>query len=270
MKDATLLSIITVNLNNKDGLIKTIESIKSQNNRNFEYIVIDGCSTDGSKEVLSKNSQLINVLVSEPDRGIYDAMNKGVKMAHGKYCYFLNSGDTLYNDKIIDTILPLLQHDYHTLGFELLFENPQTSSMNLRRSPDKLSLPFFVLYALNHQGVITQRKFLLENPFDISLRIVSDWKFYLQEFLAGRLTYKNYKVTIAVYDSTGLSSTAINTLKEERNTVMQQLRIDFLDVFNNVPPYFLYVLQTHPPTNFVSKLFHKIVSAIIRIEKTVT
>ena len=88
------LSIITINYNNREGLRKTIESVVNQTYRNFEYIIIDGGSTDGSVEVVKEYADRISYWVSEPDNGIYNAMNKGVLAANGKYIQFLNSGDT--------------------------------------------------------------------------------------------------------------------------------------------------------------------------------
>ena len=85
-----LYSIITINFNNCDGLRRTIESVVNQTNDNYEYIVIDGGSTDGSVDVIQKYSDRISYWVSEKDDGIYNAMNKGVRHAHGDYCLFLN------------------------------------------------------------------------------------------------------------------------------------------------------------------------------------
>ena len=85
------LSIITINLNNVIGLEKTITSVINQNFLDFEYIIIDGSSTDGSLEIIKKYAEKIAYCVSEPDKGIYNAMNKGLKKASGQYCLFLNS-----------------------------------------------------------------------------------------------------------------------------------------------------------------------------------
>ena len=95
------ISIITVNYNDKDGLEKTIKSVLNQENTVFEYLVIDGNSADGSKDVIEKYKDKIDYWVSEPDSGIYNAMNKGILAATGDYLLFLNSGDWLYeNDSI--------------------------------------------------------------------------------------------------------------------------------------------------------------------------
>ena len=97
------LSIITVNLNNREGLRKTAESVVSQTYKDYEWIVIDGGSTDGSKELIEQYAEHISYWVSEPDKGIYNAMNKGIRQAHGEYFLFLNSGDSLCDDDIVES-----------------------------------------------------------------------------------------------------------------------------------------------------------------------
>ena len=98
------LSIITVNLNNMEGLQKTCDSIISQTFKNFEWIVIDGGSADGSKELIEEYGSNISYWVSEPDKGIYNAMNKGIKVAKGEYLYFLNSGDYLFDSNALSDV----------------------------------------------------------------------------------------------------------------------------------------------------------------------
>ena len=111
LKMTPLISIITVNFNDKIGLERTLESVFSQNFRNFEYLVIDGGSNDGSKELLEKNSEKINYWVSEPDKGIYNAMNKGISVAKGEYLIFLNSGDHFKNENSLEIAQKYLDKD---------------------------------------------------------------------------------------------------------------------------------------------------------------
>lgn len=96
------LSIITVNLNNREGLRKTIESVICQSFSDYEYIIIDGGSTDGSKELIELYQNKVTYWISETDKGIYNAMNKGIKTGKGDYCLFLNSGDWLVNSTVIE------------------------------------------------------------------------------------------------------------------------------------------------------------------------
>ena len=104
-------SIITINYNNKEGLRETIESVIHQTFHDFEYIVIDGGSTDGSADILREYDKYITYWVSEPDRGIYHAMNNGIKQAHGTYFIFMNSGDCFYNDSVLNDVLEFLNKD---------------------------------------------------------------------------------------------------------------------------------------------------------------
>jgi glycosyltransferase involved in cell wall biosynthesis len=104
-KDRILLSIITVTFNAEAILQKTIDSVANQNSVNLELIVIDGGSTDGTIKIIQKNQDTISEWVSEPDNGIYDAMNKGISKAHGEWIFFLNAGDTFCTDNTVSTFL---------------------------------------------------------------------------------------------------------------------------------------------------------------------
>ncbi len=99
------LSIITVNRNNDTGLKKTIDSVISQTYNDFEFIIIDGASTDSSAELIRKYSSYLSYWISEPDNGTYHAMNKGIRVSAGDYCLFLNSGDYLLDDKVLERTL---------------------------------------------------------------------------------------------------------------------------------------------------------------------
>ena len=98
------ISIITINLNNVSGLENTLSSVRAQTFRDFEQIVVDGGSSDGSVDVIRANSDWIAQWISEPDSGIYNAMNKGVRMASGDYLLFLNSGDCLASPKVLENV----------------------------------------------------------------------------------------------------------------------------------------------------------------------
>ena len=99
-----MISIITINYNNLSGLIKTVNSVKSQISKSYEHIIIDGGSIDGSFDYILANKSLFSNWVSERDSGIYDAMNKGILFSKGTHVLFLNSGDTLYDDNILSSI----------------------------------------------------------------------------------------------------------------------------------------------------------------------
>ena len=118
------ITIITIVFNNREGFIKTLNSVVSQTYKNKEYLVIDGGSTDGTLDVIKHNSNFIDYWVSEKDRGIYDAMNKGLAKANGEWVIFMNSGDVFSESDVLSKIfdstiienVDLIYSDYYTEG----------------------------------------------------------------------------------------------------------------------------------------------------------
>jgi glycosyltransferase involved in cell wall biosynthesis len=104
------LSIITINKDNARGLEKTIQSVMGQTYNDFEYIVIDGASSDDSVDIIKRYADRMTYWVSEPDTGIYNAMNKGIRKAQGEYCLFLNSGDVLINSNSLKDAFEEISH----------------------------------------------------------------------------------------------------------------------------------------------------------------
>jgi len=173
-------SIITVNFNNKEGLRKTIESVICQSFRDFEYIVIDGGSTDGSADVLRAYDDKITYWVSEPDKGIYNAMNKGIALAHGDYLNFMNSGDCFYDKMVLEHLATkslsadiIVGRDYH---FD---EATQKGFATIL--PDRLSMLTFIHHTLPHQSTFFKRELFDNTLYDESLKLVADVKFYIQK-----------------------------------------------------------------------------------------
>ena len=137
----TKISIITINYNDKIGLSKTINSVLNQSWQKFEFIVIDGGSNDGGLEVIEQNKDKIDYWVSEPDKGVYNAMNKGIKVAKGEYLIFMNSGDTFYDDNVLEKIENQLtaEFDIYYGDYYRVYSN----STKKRTFPEKLSFSFF-------------------------------------------------------------------------------------------------------------------------------
>ena len=117
------LSIITINYNNAIGLKKTIESLIEQSYQEYEYIVIDGGSDDGSKEVIWESLRYVSSWCSEKDTGVYNAMNKGIMRATGEYLLFLNSGDYLYDSTVLEDVTSTLSGEDIIYGDLLYVEN---------------------------------------------------------------------------------------------------------------------------------------------------
>ena len=214
------LSIITINYNNLEGLKRTVESVVNQTWQEFEYIVIDGGSTDGSAAYIESQSENIDYWVSEPDKGIYNAMNKGIAQATGEYLLFLNSGDHLYNNKVIKEISQYY-NSYDLICFDVHMIKNGDSRMV--RHPDKLRFSDFYLNGLNHQSVLI-RKELFETVglYDENLKIASDWKFFILALFVHNCIYININKTLSTYYVDGISTQLMENHLTERNQVLKE------------------------------------------------
>jgi glycosyltransferase involved in cell wall biosynthesis len=234
-----LLTIITINYNNAAGLQKTVESVANQTSHDFEYIIVDGASTDGSVEYLESINyklQTINYkLISEPDNGIYHAMNKGIRMAKGDYIHFLNSGDWLVDEQVVAKMLEEVKNFKFRVSssvfegaLDILVGNVISVRLDGKRrykqNSKEVSLYTFYRGTIEHTSAYIRRAlFDKYGLYDESLRIVSDWKWYLQ--VAG-LRKANVRFTdtyVTCFDTTGISSTNLELDKAERRRVLEEL-----------------------------------------------
>ena len=211
------VTIITINYNDKIGLQKTIESVLSQSRELFEYIVVDGASSDGSLDVIKMYSSSLNYWVSEKDAGIYNAMNKGIAKATGDYCIFMNSGDVFYDDKVIESVLPYLD------GTTIINGDTQYPSGRYDVSPDDVSLSFFMNSTIIHQSTFIRTDLLKNNNYDEKYRIVSDWKFWIEELIIKGVSYKSIHLPISIFDENGIGSTNLELHDNEMVKVLEEL-----------------------------------------------
>ncbi len=210
------LSVITINKNNAKGLEKTIKSVVNQTFNDFEYIVIDGASTDGSIEIIKKYQDKISHWISEPDKGIYNAMNKGIKLARGEYLLFLNSGDKFYDNNVLENVFK------HQFDQDIVYGNISLDEKKIVIPPSKLTLKYFFTRTLPHQSTFIKRKLFYEIGFyNEDLKIVSDWKFFLDALILHSFSYKKIDVLIAVYYSDGISSKQRQLIGKERHKILK-------------------------------------------------
>ena len=212
------LSIITINLNNLEGLKRTFESIVEQTCRDFEWIVVDGDSTDGSREYMEQNKQYTSHYISEKDTGIYNAMNKGIRMAKGEYLLFLNSGDWLYDrDTLAYAAIELKDAD--VVFGHIVNQYPFRSEI---QTEPTMATPIGLLHHdIPHQATFYKREILAESKYDEDYTIAADWAKNWQLIFLGK-KYKHINNTIANYDKTGYSSTHYDVFIEERNRAIDQ------------------------------------------------
>lgn len=215
-----ILSIITINYNNRIGLQKTFESVILQTCTDFEWIVIDGGSTDGSKEFLEEHSDKISYWVSERDRGIYHAMNKGASAAKGDYCLFLNSGDRLHSSDIIMKILPEL-HSEDILSGDEWWVDEYYAFKKVNTNPVILTSYRLLVGILWHQCTFIKRVRLLEHPYDESLKISSDWEEMFYELIVHKGTYRHLPYIISDFIAGGISEN-MDLIAIERSMVLDK------------------------------------------------
>lgn len=210
-------SIITVNLNNKVGLRRTIESVVAQKCQDFEYIIIDGGSTDGSVEVIKEYTGKIDYWVSEKDKGIYNAMNKGILVAHGEYLNFMNSGDTFHTLTILGDLLQYLTVDI------LLGKAYTIQSGRLIAPHSNLTLYNLCIYGFNHQATFYKADLFNNKKYDETLCLLSDWKFTMENIIFNQCSYCCIDQVVVDYDLSGLSSLNRDIAKEEQRKILFSL-----------------------------------------------
>ena len=210
-------SIITINYNNRQGLLYTIDSVVCQTYMDYEWIVIDGGSTDGSRELLEEYQQHFAYWCSEPDKGVYNAMNKGIDHAEGEYLLFLNSGDVLYDENV------LLQVDnLHSEADIISGQVERMDNHQLLRVYHPSILRQLYYSTLNHQGTFIKKTCFGNLRYDERLEVVSDWKFWLEAIIKEKATVEVIDIIVARQDMTGISSIAPDLDKSERKKVLNE------------------------------------------------
>ena len=214
------ISVITVNLNNKEGLEETLKSIRVQSYPKLEHIVIDGGSTDGSLDIIRQHEKNIAYWISESDKGIYHAMNKGIEVAAGDYLLFLNSGDRLNEPDTISAAEAELK------DADIVYGNiiPTGSNKDMDRwKPGPFTLFDFYKSTLPHSSTFVRKQVILElGKYNEKYMISSDFDFFLRAFLSGKYSFRYIDVDISVFNKEGISNKPENKKiveKERRNII---------------------------------------------------
>lgn len=227
------LSIITITYNNIQGLRRTIQSVQSQTFRDFEHIIVDGGSTDGSVEIICQyadelakrqennqtNAQSLTPYtishtssvhtvrwISESDNGIYDAQNKGILMALGEYCYFLNAGDIFCDENILQRMM-IDAHTDIVYGNEILIDENRTK-IGIAYGIKNPSFLHLYKSCMKHQASFICRKlFEIYGVYDVNMRICADWDWFLRVIGFNQVTLEYRNVDVAYFDTNGYSYT---------------------------------------------------------------
>ncbi len=212
------ISVVTVCYNAVNDIEKTILSVINQTYPNVEYLIIDGGSTDGTMDVVNKYKDKIDVIVSEPDKGIYDAMNKGAKLSRGIYVQFLNAGDILFDNNVFSTLFNDIECDevdvlygdiVYVMNYGRFYKKPEPID-NFRKT-----------FPIAHPATFVNKKILKTLRFDTKYRIAADFAFLKQIYdNEGVFLYKE-DVPVAIFDSvSGVSSKNVYKAWYEYNLVL--------------------------------------------------
>ena len=215
------LSIITINYNNAVGLQRTIDSIVNQTFTDYEWIVVDGGSTDGSKEILAKYKDHFAWWCSEPDKGVYNAMNKGIAHASGEYVNFMNSGDIFATPTILDEVFSQ-SHDADILIGVMAHGSIDGWQQNIPSIPPCLRWWELYKQGIGHQSEFVKRDLFKQRMFDESFRIAADWDWNAYFIAAKRAKTEFIPLIISVYEDGGISAKQKNIVANEKDIIQQR------------------------------------------------
>lgn len=215
------LSIVTLNLNNAEGLERTAQSVVNQSFSDFEWIVMDGGSSDGSTDVIEKFKSRISYWKSERDTGIYNAMNSGVKVASGEFVLFLNSGDALYDSNTLSEVF-CKEYQNVILYGDIIVTNFQSKKENIIRYPEKLLFSDLFLRGICHNATFIPKQILMACPMSENYKIASDWEFFMKMALAS-YPFQHIDILVTRYEDGGVSTVNVDKNVQERLEIREQL-----------------------------------------------
>lgn len=266
------LSVITVNFNHKEGLKNTINSVVSQKEfDDYEFIVIDGGSTDGSKDVIVENANRIDYWVSEKDGGIYNGMNKGIKVATGEYLIFMNSGDTFYNDHVLADVF------CHNCEAEFIVGN-HVAGDKVYASPEEVTCRYMFKTALYHQASFIKASNFKDQLYDERYKIVADWVHMFGRLIIDNASYQHVDVIVCRCEEGGISATHWQDVLRERQDYLMSILPE--RVYNDYDVFFKEKLFANCPKDVIDgvrqicnggrteELFRKIIRVLLRIKSS--
>ena len=201
MNNKPLISIVTVTFNAESYIEETIKSIIEQSYPNIEYIIIDGKSTDGTVGIIKKYEHKITYWISEPDNGIYDAMNKGFKLANGDFIIFMNSGDIFYSKHVLN------QSIQHFTSLECIYYGNvyfKYENNKLIFYGNEFNHKRLIKENICHQSIFYPKTIYKNNKYNLKYKLLADWEYNIRHF--NKIKFQYIPVIIAIYDTCGISS----------------------------------------------------------------
>lgn len=233
------ITIITVCYNASSTIGETIKSVINQSYKNLEYIIIDGESTDGTKEIIENYKKIFPIIyISEKDNGIYDAMNKGLDLATGDYLNFMNADDYFFNNTVVEEVVPFLNKQY-----DIVYGNMEVRYKNFKFIKNEPEPKYLWMGPINHQSSFIKTSTMKKYKYNISNKIVADFEFFLTVYYnSGKLLKINK--TIASFSNDGISQ------KNDKQVIIDCYSV--LKKFDN---------------SFIVKIYYKILMIKILLKK---
>lgn len=243
------ITIITVCLNAKETIEDTIKSVVTQSYKNIEYIIIDGSSTDGTVEVVDKYKSEITHFVSEPDDGVYEAMNKGINLATGDFILFLNANDSLYNENVIEIVADALNKNPESMlvfgDINYLMQDKKTS--NVKAYGDVKNIFYFINNNICHQVIFYNKKLFDDfGEYSHEYKIYSDWDFNINCLVKQRIPCLYLPIIISNFLMGGLSSNP---------EYLNKYKLENALLLSNHYKKFLFLIKLD---RFLNRYFHPI------------
>jgi glycosyltransferase involved in cell wall biosynthesis len=253
------VSVITVCRNAEEFIEQAINSVSEQTYKNIEYIVVDGNSTDNTVSIINRYINKIHYFVSEPDNGVYDAMNKGIKRASGDIIYFLNSDDKFYDKYVIENMVRFFQQNENVefvYGPIIVF-NPVTNESFIK-TYENVKKSYFRFNVICQQAIFYKAdSFKKVGLFDDALKIVGDYEWELRAISKFHINFAYYTQIVAVYRNSGISSPygSVELNREEQKKVFRAYfsKIDTYSYFLINKPTYIFTYVFNIVKNFISK-----------------
>jgi len=234
--DKPLITVITVVFNGEQFLEQTIQSVINQTYDNVEYIIIDGCSTDGSVDIIRKYEHAIDYWVSEKDLGTYDAMNKGIDLASGQWLNFMNAGDLFYKNNILQKIFNNnIFHDVTVIYGDLEIDYGEFKRIEKAKSIDAL----WKGMVFSHQSCFINSKFHKKHKYNLNYYIGSDFEFFYNIYNKNKV-FKYIGLIVSIMDTEGLSDGNRFKSINQRHKIVNDYRVS---IKNNIYYIYLYTDQ---------------------------
>ena len=255
-KKKVKISIIVVSLNTKKLFLKTINSILKQEYKNFEIIVVDGKSCDGTQEIILKNKHFFSKYIIEKDKGIYHAMNKGIDLSNGEWTIFMNSGDVFFNKFVLKKISKKNLSKYNIIFGDTLIDYSFTTFNNKSNYFQKNT----VVMPFCHQSTLVKLKYLKKNKFNLNYQLSSDFNFFLNSYYKKEKFYQ-YSGIISKVEAFGKSDVNRQKVLSE-NIKIFYLKKTYLKIF------FLIYLKIFEFIKALIKFFlpHKLIKYAIKFK----